>query len=295
MTGRIVIGIDGSAAADRALAWGLDDAERRGSTVDLVSVFTLPIVVGGMVGGYVGPTLTSDEIVKLRDTSQAAMAERVERARTSHPTLTVTAQVVQGSPAPVLLEKADGAELVVLGSEGSGAFEALVLGSVSHTVAHRASCPVVLVPEGTAAGGPRRVIVGVDGSSHSDAAVDVAAREAALAKVELVIVHAWSYPYRRRQGENQAGDQIGSMMQADADAVLAAAAARAGEPTEAPPEVTTRLVEGSPVDVLIDAAGPEDLVVVGARGRGALRSILLGSTSASLIHHARGPVIVVHP
>lgn len=295
MTERIVIGIDGSAAADRALAWGLDEAARRGSTAHLVSVFTLPLVVGGMMGGYVGPALTSDEIVQLRETQLAALRERMDTARTSHPDVTVTSEVVQGAPAPILLERAAEAQMVVLGTDGSGAFEALVLGSVSHTLAHRATCPVVLVPATTAAGGPVRVVVGVDGSANSDAAVDFAAREAAIAQVELVIVHAWSYPYHRRHGENTAGDEIGSMMQADADAVLAAAESRAREPQPAPTEVSTRLVEGGPVDVLLAAAGPDDLVVVGARGRGAIRSVLLGSTSASLIHHATGALAVVHP
>lgn len=294
MTGRIVIGIDGSAAADRALAWGLDAAQRRGDDVHLVAVFTLPVVVGGMMGGYVGPTLTSDEIVQLRDGHVAALRERVETARSSHPSVSVSSEVVQGAPAPVLLERSSGADMVVLGTEGVGSFEALVLGSVSHSVAHRAGCPVVLVPVGSAAGGPRRVVVGVDGSAHSDAAVDVATREAALAGVDLLIVHAWVYPYRRRHGESEAGDQIGSMMEADARAVLAAAVARAAEPTTSPSSVETRLVEGGAVDVLTEIAGPDDLVVVGARGRGALRSVLLGSTSSSLVHHARGPVCVVH-
>ena len=294
MTRRIVIGIDGSAAADRALAWGLDEAGRRGDPVHLVSVFTLPMVVGGVMGGYVGPALTSDEIVQLRDSHHDQLRQRMDLARTSHPDVTVTAEVVQGAPAPVLIEVSEDADLVVLGTEGTGAFESLLLGSVSHTVAHRARCAVVLVPVSAGAGGPEKVVVGVDGSEHSDAAVDWAARQAALCNVELVIVHAWSYPYRRRRGEFPEGDETGSMMQMDAQLVVDAAVARAGEPTDAPSHITGSLVEAGPVDALVEAAGPADLVVVGARGRGALRAALLGSTSASLVHHATGPVAIVH-
>lgn len=294
MTGRILIGIDGSAAADRALAWGLDEAERRGAPVHLLSVYTLPIVVGGVMGGYVGPAMTSDEIVQLREANEALLASRVTSAEVSHPNVSVTSEVVQGSPAPALLDRAAGSALVVLGDEGTGAFEALVLGSVSHTLAHRSPVPVVLVPSTSSAGGPERVVVGVDGSQYSDIAVDFAAREAALAQVELVVIHAWSYPYRRRDGESTAGDEIGSMMQAEADAVLSAAASRARESEPELDTITTRLVEGSAIDVLLDNAGSADLLVAGARGRGALRSVLLGSTSASLVHHASGPVAIVH-
>jgi nucleotide-binding universal stress UspA family protein len=294
MTGRILIGIDGSAAADRALAWGLDEAERRNAPVHLLAVYTLPIVVGGVMGGYVGPAMTSEEITQLRDANDALLQSRVDNAIVSHPDVTITSEVVQGSPAPALLDRAGESALVVLGDQGTGAFEALVLGSVSHTLAHRSPVPVVLVPSTSAAAGPERVLVGVDGSEHSYVAVDFAAHEAAVASVDLVIIHAWSYPYRRRDGENAAGDEIGSMMQAEADAVLAAAEARARESEPSLATVTTRLVEGGAVEVLLGSAGPADLIVVGARGRGSLRAVLLGSTSASLIHHADGPVAIVH-
>jgi nucleotide-binding universal stress UspA family protein len=294
MTGRILIGIDGSAAADRALAWALDEAQRRGAGVHLLSAYTLPIVVGGVMGGYVGPAMTSEEIVQLRDANQALLDSRAAYATTSHPTVTVTSEVTQGAPAPALLERAESSALIVLGGEGTGAFEALVLGSVSHTLAHRSPVPVVLVPTTSSAGGPERVIVGTDGSAHSDAAIDFAAHEAALAQVELVIVHAWSYPYRRRDAESAATDEIGSMMQAEADAILASATSRAHESEPSLGTVTTRLVEGGAVDVLLATAGSADLLVVGARGRGSIRSILLGSTSSSLIHHSQGPVAIIH-
>lgn len=294
MTGRILIGIDGSAAADRALAWGLDAAQRRQAPVHLLSVYTLPMVVGGVMGGYVGPAMTADEITQLRDANQAMLDSRVETALTSHPGVRVTSEVVQGAPAPALLDRAADSSLVVLGDEGAGAFEALVLGSVSHTLAHRSPVPLVLVPTTASAGGPERVVVGVDGSDQSHVALDFAAHEAALAQVELVVVHAWAYPYRRRGDQPSGDDAIGSMMQAEADAILADAVSRVREAEPTLGTITTRLVEGGSVDVLLEVSGPGDLLVAGPRGRGSIRSVLLGSTSSSLIHQAEGAVAIVH-
>lgn len=287
-THRIVIGIDGSAAADRALAWGLDEAQRRQAEAHLVAVYSLPMVTSvGHIGGYVGPALTADEIRDLQASHQQVLDERVERARVTHPTVTVTSALYQGAPAAVLLEQAETADLLIVGTRGAGAFEHLLLGSVSHTLAHRAPCPVMLVPATAGAGGPARVIVGVDGSDSSDAAVDWAVAEAIICDVDLVVLHAWTHPYR---GE---GDEAHRQMERDAARVLDAALHRAKQHETADLAVHGLLSELGPVDALCETAADNDLLVVGARGRGAFRAALLGSTSTSVIHHAVCPVVVI--
>jgi nucleotide-binding universal stress UspA family protein len=85
-----------------------------------------------------------------------------------------------------------------------------------------------------------------------------------------------------------------SQMKADAEAVLTKASTMLEQPGETPVLVETELLQGAPAMTLIEATSTADLLVVGARGRGAIRSALLGSTSSYAIHHARCPVAVVH-
>lgn len=285
---RIVIGIDGSAAADRALAWGLDEAERRGVEAHLVAVYSLPVVTSiGHVGGYVGPALTADEIRELQGTHKQALDDRVARAATTHPGLHVTSALHQGAPGPVLLEQAEDAGLMVVGTSGAGAFEHLLLGSVSHTLAHRSKCAVVLVPASAAAGGPRRVVVGVDGSAAADDALDWAVAEATLCGVDLVVLHAWHHPYR------EAGDDAHTGMERDAAQVLDKALHRAKQHETADLAVHGLLSELGAAEALCETAAEDDLLVVGARGRGAFRAALLGSTSSSVIHNTRAPLAII--
>ncbi|HXG77678.1 MAG TPA: universal stress protein [Gaiellaceae bacterium] len=144
-----------------------------------------------------------------------------------------------------------------------------------------------------------RIVVGVDGSPSSRAALRWAAEEAALRDATLVAVHAWAYVPPPPIGEPGMipipAPELESQLEAERSAAQAEldAALEAAFP-DGPPEVLeARLVEGDAARVLEEESDAADLVVIGSRGRSALASVLLGSVSRHVVDHARCPVVVV--
>jgi nucleotide-binding universal stress UspA family protein len=143
------------------------------------------------------------------------------------------------------------------------------------------------------------LIVGVDGSVYSDAAVRWAAHEAALRKVAIGLVYAvpsvlpsWGDGYALAPPPQDCGDIL-----EERGRRILCAAARIVRETAAqgdPPEIQADLTFSSAVPMLVDLSKDADMVVVGCRGHGALRRGLLGSVSTGLVHHARCPVAVIH-
>lgn len=146
---------------------------------------------------------------------------------------------------------------------------------------------------------PGTVVVGVDGSPQSRAALRFAAEEARLRGARLVAVHAWAYMPPAPVGEPgmipvPVGDYAGQLEaeRAAAEAELERALADAF-PEGPPVEVERRVVEGDPAHVLEQEAEHADLLVVGSKGRTGLASVLLGSVTRHVVDHARCPVVVV--
>ena len=146
-----------------------------------------------------------------------------------------------------------------------------------------------------------RVVVGVDGSVEASAALRFGIDEARLRKVPLRAIHVWTagstgeaLPFSGgSRGWLTADGFDFSELREAAEELLETAVAAAVQDGDGV-EIETRLVEGIPADVLIGAVGPDDLLIVGSRGRGALAGVLLGSVSARCVHHAPCPVVVVH-
>jgi nucleotide-binding universal stress UspA family protein len=135
---RIVVGVDSSADAQRALRWALDEAALRGAELQLVHSYptpeltALPAVV----------TLPSDE--ELRHAAEEILDEALAAAG-GPGEVNVTKTVRAGGAAAVLTEVAEGADLMVVGARGLGGFRGLLLGSVTHQVVAHSPCPVVVV------------------------------------------------------------------------------------------------------------------------------------------------------
>jgi len=143
------------------------------------------------------------------------------------------------------------------------------------------------------------IVVGVDGSDAARAALQFAAEEAKLRDARIVAVLAWTFVPPPAVGDPgllamPAGDMPG-LIDAEreaADGVLVRAVREAlGD--EASVEVESRLVDGDAADTIVEEAASADLVVVGSRGRGDLKSALLGSVSSHVVQHAPCPVVVV--
>jgi nucleotide-binding universal stress UspA family protein len=134
--------------------------------------------------------------------------------------------------------------------------------------------------------GPR-VVVGIDDSNEAKAALDWAIDEADLWRAGLTIVHAWSYPY----GLDSPATAKHDVMRVDAACELERAVERAN--SRGGSSVDGMLVEGNAAEAIVEAASGADLVVVGSRGRGGLRSLVLGSVSSAVICHSPCPTVVV--
>ncbi|MBK9180478.1 MAG: universal stress protein [Acidimicrobiales bacterium] len=139
---RIVVGVDGSPGGDAALGWALDEAAARGATLQLVLAWTYPYVA--TVPGVTAPVFAIDDV----ESDAAALLDlTIERVTDGHPPdVTIERLVQPGPPARALLDVAEGADLLVVGTRGHGGFVGLLLGSVSEQCAHHAPCPVVIVP-----------------------------------------------------------------------------------------------------------------------------------------------------
>ncbi|WFF09383.1 universal stress protein [Micromonospora sp. WMMD1076] len=280
----ILVGYDGSGDASVALNWALDEAGRSGRPVRLAYVFEW-LTVTGWIGPGVAPGVWPDEAARqqvdelVRKAAADAAAER--------PGLTVHGEVFDGPPALVLQERSADAGMLVLGSRGHGGFGGLLAGSTAVSVAAHAHCPVVVVRDGQAAtSGP--VVVGSDGSESALRALGFAVERAAQRDVPLRVLRAWEPPGDRWVPPDFDPEQVAASERAAAEAELAPW-------RESFPDVPVEIeaVPGSASALLVEASRSAQLVVVGSRGRGGLRGMLLGSVSQQLIQHSHCPVAVV--
>lgn len=285
---RVVVGFDGSDAARAALAWAASDAASRGLPLHLVHGVTPPVPSSGM--SYAVP-VDLDVVDALRSGAQELLDTTA--AGLEPVGVTVTTEVAVGSATTVLLDAAEDAALVVVGSRGLGGFRGLLLGSVGVQVATHAPCPVVVVRTGDVhADGP--VVVGLDGSPLGHAALAFAFEHASRRGLRLVVVHAWEIPAYDLLAA-PAGPPPVSLTDLSDTEVRLAAEALAGFGERYPDvEVEERLVKGPAARTLLEAAADASLLVVGSRGRGELVGALLGSVSHAVLHHAEVPVAVVH-
>jgi nucleotide-binding universal stress UspA family protein len=279
----LTVGVDGSETSSAALAWAAREADRRGDILRVVHSYALPAYSGDAYGAGIYPVI---DFQALHDEHVAAVEQQLTPIRQSFPGLAIETTIEIGFAGTLLVDNAKDADLLITGSHGRGSLRALFLGSVAHRVAHTAPCAAVLVPTGAPGDGIHHVVVGTDGSPAAQVAVDWAVQEAARWGARLTVVHAWDYPYVDL-------DTL-PHMEAAAAAVLHEAAASVVDHGEPPVPVDTKLLRGSPAEVLLSESASADLLVVGARGRNAISRALLGSTSSFAIHHAHCPVVVIH-
>jgi nucleotide-binding universal stress UspA family protein len=269
----VVAGYDGSSGSQEALDWAVSEARARRLGLTVCHVLMPERVdLGAAAAGLV------------RQYGEQVVAGGVRRAQRGMAPGAVRALVVSGSPARVLCEVSQSAGLVVLGSRGSGGLAGLLLGSLSLEVAAHA-CGAVVVVRGhwrlVPGHAPLPVVVGGDGSAASQPAVAFAFAEAGLREVPLLAVCALADSHGVLGG--------GRLLEADFGQELARCAADYPQVV-----VHCQVAHGAPRAALLDAASGGQLLVVGARGRGGLPGMTLGSVSLAVLHHAPCPVAVVH-
>lgn len=287
MTATIVVGLDGSPAVT-ALRWAATEACLRGSNLRLVYAWRMPRTVRPFGGSDVQPPAS------LHKRGEDALAEARDRVASQAPWVEVETSVARRPALDALMHASRDAELVVVGTRGRGALGALGFGSVSSRLAARAPCPVVVVPPAS----PTlldhgSIVVGLDGSAHGDAALRFALAEAAHRSVRVVVLHTYHVTLPGAIQDPYLDWRAAEQEYWDAQTLAQESVGRALAATGLAVPVVARAVAGRPTDVMIKAARLAALVVVGSRGHGALHSLLLGSVSQRVLHHATRPVAVV--
>lgn len=285
----VVVGADGSPGSIAAVRWAARTAADRGRALHIVHC-TGPIAQGTPRSAYDAFIFATMQDLQHAAEKVIAMADC--DAREAAPEVTVTTELAHANPARALIAASAQANLVVVGA-AAWAGSIAHLGSTLLAVAAHAHGAVVVVrgPDPDRLTGP--VVVGVDGSSVGEPAIGAAFAEASLRGAELVAVHAWSDLSRGEFG----GSSYLSLPIADFETGEAALLAeRLAGWSEQFPDVTVRReveVFGAR-ERLAEWSKTAQLVVVGSRGRGGFRGLLLGSTSNWLVQHAECPVMVVH-
>ncbi|HVW40072.1 MAG TPA: universal stress protein [Amycolatopsis sp.] len=284
----VVAGVDGSVWALDAVRWAAREATRRDASLHLFHVCVLP-----PLGPHVAAGTELRITEALVEQGYGWLREAKAAARDAAGEVEIRTQLRVGAAAGALIAESAQAMMLVLGSHGLGGFAGMLVGSVARGVAAHGRCPVVVVRgDQPPADGP--VVVGVDSSTVCDAAIAFAFDEASLRGVPLVAVHTWL---------DESVGETWSVLPFDIDWDVVAAEERrllaaklTGWQEKYPGvEVRQEVVRGRPVPGLLAWAGGAQLIVVGARGRGALTGVGLGSTSQNLLHHSTCPVAVVHP
>ena len=139
------------------------------------------------------------------------------------------------------------------------------------------------------------IVVGLDGSGHSQRALEWAMKEAAIRHAPLTVltVHEAMKGYYSTvtvfPDDPAQTEEVRTAVQAETDKVLA------GLDGPHPDSVTVKAVHGFPVEELINASQDADMIVLGSRGAGGFTRLMMGSVSSQVTQHARGPVLIVPP
>ena len=139
----IVVGVDGSHHAGKALDWAMAEAALRKAPLTVLTIHPALQSWTGQPADWPGDEKVLAEI---REQAEKAVAEAAAKLTTQPESVTVAA--VNGFPAQALIEASKDADLLVVGNRGTGGFAPLALGSVSSQVTHHSSCPVVVIHTG---------------------------------------------------------------------------------------------------------------------------------------------------
>lgn len=284
----VLVGYDGSELAASALEYGAAEATQRGAPLTVVSAYTVP----AMIYPNIASMPAENELVVAREAIEKLLAEAADLLRDHAGPVSYRAE--QGDAAGVLVDLSNHAHVAVVGARGRGGFVGRLLGSVSTALPAHSHCPTVVIPSQRSEAVDAPVVVAVDGSDTGRLALFTAAEVASSRGTVLEIVcvlptgDEWFYWYPEMELSSEVTGrrrkQLAAALDTDAAAVV-----------EQFPnlKVSTEVSIGVPTEVLSDLTKTAGLTVIGTRGRGPVRSALLGSVSRRVLHQAEGPVMVV--
>ncbi|HEV7185636.1 MAG TPA: universal stress protein, partial [Leifsonia sp.] len=278
VAGLTVVGVNGSAASERALIWAADRVAERGGRLEVLCVVDL-MFGAALYGSHFDPVANASAI--LED------AERATRLR--HPDLDVTTKWLDGRPSRELIRRSRAAGLIVIGTDKLPTTIGPRIGTLPLQLAAKADCPVAVIPElGTSA--RRGVVVGVDRSAESASALAVAVQEASWLDADVIALHAWDVPPVFQRGLDADLRPDPHFEEAERR-VVPETIRNLGFHEDA--RIVSELVRENPAVALIERARKAQLLVMGTRGRGRLASSVLGSVSHDVLVNIASPVIIV--
>ncbi|HEY3478301.1 MAG TPA: universal stress protein [Streptomyces sp.] len=282
MTGRTVVAGVSSTRPEvnaQVVRWAADEAVARGIPLHIVHAQEWPHGSSPVADPAHPAHVWSTHF---RASGAALLDDAKQEASARHPALAVTTELAAGRPVHVLREAGETAAVLVLGAHRVVGVEGAFAGAgKGHSLVGHLPCPVVLVPEpspDTSVDAP--VVVGVDGSPSSLAAIELAFAEADAAKAELVAVEV-------RRPRDAAWPEFLEDTQVHLAELLAGHRERYPDT-----EVRHEMLTGRPGQMLASASRHARCLVVGSRGRGGFRGMLLGSTSRALVNHTHCPLII---
>ncbi len=275
--GKIMVGTGGSQTANPALEWAAARAEHTADMVELVHVVDV-------TWGVVPPDFAEQALLE----AEQGLRSQVRTIAEKYPTVRVHSTALLGSPVDALVDAAHDADLLVIGARRHGASGAS--GPRTARIATRATCSVVVVPSDLGGDGTG-VVVGIDGSDDSRAAVLFAAREADRHGDPLTVVYSWTAPEPWSASDSLFWPNVPLE-----DDKLIVAEAVAGLAQDYPDlEVVPQVVSARPERALYAASVGARMLVLGSRGRHVLTRLLLGSVSEAIVSSLPCTVVVVRP
>ncbi|MEU6096903.1 universal stress protein [Streptomyces sp. NPDC047079] len=294
----VTAGLDGSSESRAAAEWAAREAKLRGLPLTLVHVWE-PVPDPLMRAPLLG-------IETQQHWTERIPREAAEGLRLRHPGVEVTAEHLVGRPAEVLLEAAEDAELLALGSRALGGVGGFLVGSVSLAVVARAVRPVILVRAGeqaadehemdpvgipSAAAPFRPVVLGLDTRRPGASLIGFAFEEAARRSAALYVVHGWNPPFGSGADAVAGNDPSGEYAREQALELSEVLGVwRQKYPAV---EVVERSRTGPAAPLLVDASREASLVLVGRRIRRNPLGARIGSVTHAVLRHATAPVAVV--
>lgn len=284
----ILVGVDGSREALQAAEWAAARAKLNNAHLQLVCAYALP--------SYTAASMESGFAVIDNDVIRASAQTVVDETLTHLAKLGYQAEgrVEPGDPTAVLVQLSEQADLIVVGTRGTGGFADRLLGATSSALPAYSRCPVVVVP-GRGADQQftpvKKIVIGVDGSSRSRKSLRRAIEEAALWGAQLTAVDA--VPMASSAGvlawlpATVDRESILRDVRDELKAICKAESAGSGV------EIHAHALDGNPAALLTEFSTAVELVVVGTRGRGGFAGVLMGSTSQSVLAHSTCPVLVL--
>jgi nucleotide-binding universal stress UspA family protein len=290
---RVVVGVDGSANSRRALGWAGSAAETMHAQLVAVYAYRTP---GDPFEGAYGPT-PQRVYHQLRTTAEQELSRQLTEVLGADHVASVAQIVEPGSADEVLIEHGNGADLVVVGSQGHSRLPHLGLGSTAEDVIRHAPCPVIVVREQSATQpGPQtgRVVVAIGESPHMAVTLEFGFGFASRAGLPLTVLHAWDTPLFHQIGRAAPvvePDIFEHFQQAERQALTEAIAGWSSKYPEV--EVREVAIPDDKVASVIAASAGAALLVVGAHHRKIPGSLALGAVTHAAVHHAYCPVAIV--